>query len=260
MEKITGITIQARMGSTRLPGKVVKKIQGKPVLAHIIERLKKIKGVKIILATTIKKEDDVLESIAKQLGIETFRGSENDVLDRYYQAAKLFGLKAIVRVTGDCPVIDTNIVEKVIDFYHKNSFDYVSNIHPVSYPDGLDVEMFSFEALEKSWKEGKLTSQREHVVPYILKNPKIFKIGNIINNKDYSSLRLTLDEKEDLILIRKIYKELYDKNSFFGLKEILELFEKKPELVKINQHIGRNEGYQKSLQEDKLIKSKLHEA
>ncbi|MGA2418075.1 MAG: glycosyltransferase family protein [Candidatus Staskawiczbacteria bacterium] len=242
-----GIIIQARMGSTRLPGKVIRKIEGKTVLGHVIERLKRIEGVKIILATTVKKEDDVLEKIAKNCKIPVFRGLEDDVLDRYYQAAKSFGIDPIVRITADCPVLDTKVAEKVIDFYLINNFDYVSNIHPVSYPDGLDVEVFSFKVLEKSWKKAKLKSEREHVTSYILKNPRIFKTGNVANNKDYSSFRLTLDEKEDLILIRKIYKELYDKNPFFGMEEILGLFEKKPELVKINQHIGRNDGYFKSL-------------
>lgn len=238
MEKNIGIIIQARTGSNRLPKKVIKKIEGKTVLEHVVERAKIIKnGNKVILATTDKKDDDILEKIAKELNINVFRGSENDVLDRYYKTAKLFNIDPIVRITADCPLIDPKIIEKVIKFYIQGDYDYVSNVRPVSYPDGQDVEVFSFKTLEKTWNEAKLDFDREHVVDYIWKNPQTFRIGNVANNKDISSIRLTLDEKEDMILIKKIYKELYNKNHFFGLQEILQLFEKNPELIKINKHI-----------------------
>ena len=248
-----GAIIQARVSSTRLPQKVIKKIEGKTVLEHLILRAKKVKNCdKVILATTDKKDDDVLGKIAKELNVLAFRGSENDVLDRYYQAAKLFKIDPIVRITADCPLLDPKIVEKVIDFYFSGNYDYISNTHPPTFPNGMDVEIFNFKSLEKSWKKAKLRSEREHVTPYIFKNPKLFKIGNITYEKDFSHLRLTLDEKEDLILIRKIYKELYPKNPFFGLEQVLELFKRKPELIEINQHIKRDEGYLKSLKEDKI--------
>jgi spore coat polysaccharide biosynthesis protein SpsF (cytidylyltransferase family) len=248
-----GAIIQARMGSTRLPQKVVKKIEGKTILEHIIERTKRIKNCKkVILAIPDTRENNVLEKIGKKCNISVFRGSEDDVLDRYYQAAKLFKIDSIVRITADCPLIDPEIAEKVINLYFKGNYDYVSNTYSPTFPDGMDVEIFNFVSLEKSWKEAKLKSEREHVTAYIVKNPKIFKIGNFENNEDLSYIRLTLDEKEDLILIRKIYKNLYNRNSFFGLKEILKLLRKKPELIKINQHIKRNEGYLKSLREDKI--------
>jgi len=248
-----GAIIQARVSSTRLPQKVIKKIEGKTVLEHLILRAKKVKNCdKVILATTDKKDDDVLGKIAKELNVLAFRGSENDVLDRYYQAAKLFKIDPIVRITADCPLLDPKIVEKVIDFYFSGNYDYISNTHPPTFPDGMDVEIFNFKSLEKSWKKAKLRSEREHVTAYIFKNPKLFKIGNITYEKDFSHLRLTLDEKEDLILIRKIYKELYPKNPFFGLEWVLELFKRKPELIEINQHIKRDEGYLKSLKEDKI--------
>ena len=248
-----GAIIQARVSSTRLPQKVIKKIEGKTVLEHLILRAKKVKNCdKVILATTDKKDDDVLGKIAKELNVLAFRGSENDVLDRYYQAAKLFKIDPIVRITADCPLLDPKIVEKVIDFYFSGNYNYISNTHPPTFPDGMDVEIFNFKSLEKSWKKAKLRSEREHVTAYIFKNPKLFKIGNITYEKDFSHLRLTLDEKEDLILIRKIYKELYPKNPFFGLEWVLELFKRKPELIEINQHIKRGEGYLKSLKEDKI--------
>lgn len=251
-----GIMIQARMASTRLPKKIIKKIEGKTVLEHVIFRVKQIKNInKIILATTDKKEDDVLEKIAEKLDILVYHGSENDVLDRFYQTANLFKIDPIVRITADCPLIDPEIAEKVINLYFKGNYDYVSNIHPPTFPDGMDIEIFNFKSLKKAWKEAKLPSEREHVTPYITKNPKIFKVGNLINAKDLSHLRLTLDEEEDFILIKKIYKELCPQNPFFGLEDILKLLERKPELIKINQHIKRNEGYLKSLREDKIYES-----
>jgi len=257
---MTGIIIQARICSNRLPKKVIKKIEEKTVLEHFILRAKRVKNCdKVILATSNKKENDILEKIAKNLNIPVFRGSENDVLDRYYQAAQLFRVEPIIRITADCPLLDPKVVEKVIDFYLKGRYDYVSNTYLLTFPDGLDVEVFNFKSLEKSWQKAKLKSEREHVTAYILKHPKIFKIGNVsCNEKDISYLRLTLDEKEDLILIRKIYKEIYKQNPFFGLRDILKLLERKPELIRINQHIKRNEGYFKSLKEDEKIKKKIN--
>jgi len=249
-----GAIIQARMSSTRLPGKMAKNVQGRTLLEWVILRAKKIKNVdKVVLATTVKKDDDVLEGIAKQNRILVFRGSDDDVLDRFYQTAKRFNLNSIVRITGDCPVLDVKIAQVVIDFYLKNrkKFDYVSNSHPPTFPDGLDVEVFSFAALEKSWHKAKLKSEREHVTPYIVNHPEIFRIYNVYKKgKDLSALRLTLDEQNDLILIRKIYRALCPKKEFFGLKEIVGLLNKKPELLKINQGIQRNEGLLKSMQQD----------
>jgi spore coat polysaccharide biosynthesis protein SpsF len=248
-----GIIIQARMGSTRLPGKMAKKILGQTILEHVIFRLRKIKvPAIIILATTINKKDNILEEIAKQKKIKVFRGSEDDVLDRYYQAAKEFNIDPIVRITADCPVLDWQICDELIDFYLQNKFDYVSNVRPPTFPDGLDVEVFSFKALEKSQQEAKLKSEREHVTPYIASHPEIFKIGNLVRNgKDLSSLRLTLDEKTDLVLLKKIYNGLYKKKKYFVLEDILKFLEERPELLKINKKIKRNEGLAKSLREDK---------
>lgn len=249
-----GAIIQARINSTRLPQKVIKEIEGKTVLEHVINRVKRIRNcLKVILATTDRKEDNALEKVAKKLNISVFRGSENDVLDRYFQTAKLFKIDPIVRITADCPLLDSEIAEEVISFYLKGSYDYINNTNPPTFPDGLDVEIFSFKALEKSWREAELLSEREHVTLYITKHPEMFKIGNVFNKKNLGHLRITLDEPEDLILIGKIYQELYPKNKFFGLKEVIKLFERKPELIKINQDIKRNEGFLKSLREDEEI-------
>ena len=239
MEKVIGIIIQARISSTRLPKKVVKKIEGKTVLEHIIERLQRIKKEKkIILATTDRKDDDVLEKIAKKCRIPVFRGSENDVLDRFYQAAKLFNVDPIVRITADCPLIDPGIAEAVIELYFKNKFDHVCISHPPTFPDGMDVEVCSFKSLQECWRKAKKPEDREHVTTYIFKNHKKFKVGNFSSQENFYDLRLVLDEKEDLVLIKKIYKELYKNNPKFGFKEIIELIKRKPELVKINQKVN----------------------
>lgn len=247
-----GIIIQARVGSTRLPKKVLKPILGKPAIEREIERVKKIKlAQKIILAIPKGKNDNVLEKIGKKSKVLVFRGSLDDVLDRYYQAAKVFELNTIVRLTGDCPLIDWQIADEVISFYLQNKFDYVSNVRPPTFPDGMDVEVFSFKALEKSWQLAQLKSEREHITSFIANHPKMFKIGNLVRNgNDLSFLRLTLDEPKDLILIRKVYIALYKKKKDFGLEDILKVFMENPNFVKINQAIKRNEGFLKSLRED----------
>ncbi|MBI2023007.1 glycosyltransferase family protein [Candidatus Giovannonibacteria bacterium] len=251
---MTVAIIQARIGSTRLPGKVLKVVEGKTLLEHLILRLKRAKTLdKIVLATTDKPEDNETAEVVKKLGIDVFSGSENDVLDRYYQSAKKFGGDVIVRITGDCPLMDPKIVDDVVNYYlkNKNKFDYVSNVRPPTYPDGMDVEVFSFAALEKAWREARLPSEREHVTAYIANHPEIFRLGNIKYKKDVSDIRLTVDNLEDLILVEKIFGSLNKKNKNFGFTDILDFLDKNPEIAKINQTIGRNEGYEKSLKNDK---------
>ena len=225
------------------------------MLELMIERLKRSKTAdKIIIATTDSLEDKKIVDLAKKIGVDFYRGSENDVLDRYYQAAKEFGADdIIVRLTGDCPLIDPEIVDSVVDFYKKNKgkFDYVSNVRPPTFPDGMDVEVFSFKSLEKAWNFAKLPSEREHVTAYMADHPEIFQIGNFRSEKDFSGIRLTVDNKEDLLLARSIFKLLYKKNNNFGLEDILQLEKENPELFSINGHFQRNEGYLKSLKKDK---------
>lgn len=252
-----GIIIQARVGSTRLSKKVLKPILGKTAIEREIERVKKSTLCqKIILAIPDGKKDDVLEMIGKQARILVYRGSEDDVLDRFYKASKKFNLTDIVRLTGDCPLFDWQICDEVIDFYLQNKYDFVSNVRPSTFPDGLDVEIFSFKTLERVWQNAKLKSEREHVTPYIANHQEIFKIGNLIRNgNDLSGIRLTLDEPKDLILIRKVYGFLYKKKKNFVLDDILKLFQQKPELLRMNQNIQRNEGLLKSLKQDKIYES-----
>lgn len=254
--KPVAIIIQARMGSTRLPGKALADIAGQPALGHVFARAQQSKKADlIILATTTKKEDRVLIKLAKKYGVKTFTGSEQDVLDRYYQTAKKFKARAIVRITGDCPLIDPQIIDLSINklLTSNGPLDYVGFRR--SYPDGLDVETFSFTALAQAWREAKLSSEREHVTPYIWQHSEIFKIDYIEECKPYAGhLRLTLDEPADLELIRKVYSYAQGKKGTnFYLKKTLQLFKKYPELNDINKTIGRNEGLLKSIKQDQRV-------
>lgn len=255
MRKIAAI-VQARMSSTRLPNKVLTDIEGKPLLWHLINRIRYSKHItEIIIATSNSENDKAILVFADQMGIKSYAGKIDDVLDRYYQAALENNIDIIIRITADCPLLDPIILDKIIQMYIEGNCDYVSNTMPPSFPDGLDVEVFSFEVLIKAWKQAKLSSEREHVTPYIRKNPNLFKLKNYTNDEeDLSYMRWTVDEKEDLEFIRKIYKYLFQKKEIFLMKDILELLKNKPELMKINNQYSRNEGYSKSLQEDKIVK------
>ena len=242
------------MSSTRLPGKVLLPLGGKTVLEHIIERVKDSKKIdKIIVATSDRKEDDRIVQLCQKANIDCFRGSENDVLDRYYQAAKYFRFLNIARITGDCPLIDPEIVDQVIELYQKENLDYATNVIPPTFPAGLDVEIFFFKALKKAWQETKMKSEKEHVTIYMWQNPKLFRQKHLNNPIDLSGKRWTLDNPEDYEFIKKIYDNLYPIKPKFRMNDILEFLGANPELEKINKSIKRNEGLEKSLKEDKVI-------
>ncbi|MBU0686375.1 MAG: glycosyltransferase family protein [Candidatus Margulisbacteria bacterium] len=246
--------IQARIGSTRLPRKILLDLEGKTVLARVIERVKASKHIdEVIIATTINKEDLTIVALCAGLGIRVFCGSENDVLDRFYQAARLFNIDHIVRVTSDCPLVDPKIIDKVISLHLSEQSDYTTNTLKETYPDGQDVEIFTFEALKKAWLQATLASEREHLTSYIRKNPEIFKHKNLENKENLHKKRWTLDEPEDFEFIKTIYEGLYYQNPLFGMNEILELVNANPAIEKINHHITRNEGYLKSLRKDKVL-------
>ena len=246
--------VQARMGSTRLPGKVLLNLEDKTVLEHVVERIRSSEHVDdVVVATTISKDDLRIVELCANLGVCVYCGSEDDVLDRYYQAAKLFKADNIVRITSDCPVIDPKIIDDVITVHLMNNADYTSNTLNETYPDGQDVEVFTFASLRTAWKNAKLTSEREHVTPYITNNSDIFKHASLEYKEDLSQKRWTLDNAEDLEFLRLIYKYLYNKDQLFDMDDILTLIDEKPEIEKINQHIIRNEGYLKSLREDKTL-------
>ena len=205
--KKTAIIIQARMGSTRLPGKIMKKILNKPMIEYLIERASKSKMIDdIIVATSDTKENKELIDFLKAKSVKYFIGDENDVLSRYYYTAKKFNIDNIIRVTADCPLIDATIIDDTVKKYYKDKVDYASNIFPRSFPKGLDTEIFSFNSIEKAFNEANSLYDREHVTPYIRESGK-FDISNISYEKDYSYLRLTVDWEEDFKLISKIFNQ-----------------------------------------------------
>lgn len=244
------IIIQARVDSERFPKKVLKLIDEEPVLLHVINQCKKT-GLKIIIATTKRKIDDPIVKIAKKACVKISRGSKNDVLDRYYQTAKKFDLKWIIRVTADCPFIDPNESRKVVKYLINHNVDYVS-LDEKTYPDGLDTEGFTFKSLESAWKHSKLKSEREHVTPYIKNQKNNFKQKIISYKKDLSRFRWTIDYEDDLKFSKFIFKNLKNKN-MVSLKNILKVLNENPELTKINSSHKRNEGYKKSLKKDKQV-------
>ncbi len=242
MENKTVLIVQARLTSIRFPNKILKKIGSQTLLEILLKRLKQSKLVdQIVLAIPSNKKNKIITKILK-VDVPVFYGSENDVLDRYYKAAKKFKAKNIVRISGDCPFIDPEVIDKAVTFFKKNKFDYVSNTIKPTYPDGLDVEIFNFKSLEKSWKKAKTISDREHVTKYILNNKK-FKKRNFKYSKNLSFLRLTIDEKIDFELIKKIYLIfIKKKNYFFGIKDIDKLYMSNKKIFETNMNIKRNEG------------------
>ena len=246
------------MGSSRLPGKVLLEIQGKSVLWHIINRLKYSNLIdKVVIATSNNKKDKAIEYFARKNKIGFYAGSELDLVDRLYKTAKKFGGKYLVRITADCPLVDPLIVDKAILYFkkHKGKLDYVSNITERTYPDGLDVEVFSFKSLEKVWNEVKDPFRREWITSNFYENPHIYKLGIVKNEKNLSHLRWTIDFMEDFSFVEEIYKNLYKKDKVFHMKEILELLKKNPEIGYINVQYTKkysgDSGYKNALKQRK---------
>ena len=258
---ILGI-LQARVLSTRLPGKVLKPILGKPMLLRQIERLRHSKTMdKLVVACSVESSDDEIEKLCIENQIENYRGSLKDVLDRYYQAACIYKPDHIVRLTGDCPLIDSAVVDQVVSCHVKNNFDYTSNTIKPTFPDGLDVEIMKFTCLEEAWSQSTLPSHREHVTPFFYTQPAKYKLGEVNHIVDLSHLRWTVDEPIDFELVNQIYELLYFKNPAFNLQDILHCIKEKPELQHMNTAIHRNAGMQKSLLADKafLDQQEYHE-
>jgi len=248
--------LQARMSSTRLPGKVVKPILGRPMLMRQIERLQHATCIDhLIIATSIETLDSEIEELCDAENIKCYRGSLDDVLDRIYSAALLFEPEHVIRLTGDCPLVDPELIDKLVDYYLANEFDYASNTLNPTWPDGLDVEVMKFECLEIAWREAKLISEREHVTSYIYNHPKKFNLGSYENDKDLSSLRWTVDESADFDLVNHIYEKLYSDGVEFSTNDILELLKNNPDLTHINNGVIRNEGYLESIEKDNDSKS-----
>ena len=235
--------IQARMGSIRLPEKVMKDLIGLPMISHVVQRVNRAHLIdEVVVAIPETKQNDCLKELCEYNNWNVFRGSEDDVLDRYYHASLAYHADIIVRITADCPLIDPELIDKVIyEFNNANVVpDYMSNCIPLrTYPRGLDTEVISFAALEKSWCEDTNPAFREHVTQYILHNPKMFVIAGSTDKKDNSSLRWTVDTPEDLTLITKIYN--YFGNNLFSWRDVLKLVKDHPELTTINAHIKQKE-------------------
>jgi len=245
-----GCIIQARTGSSRLPDKAIKLLDEKhSILHYVINQLQYSKLLDdIVIATTDLKEDDIIVKFAQENGFKYFRGSEKDVLDRHYQCAKKFAFSTIVRIPSDKPLIDPQIVDKVVKVFTTSEYDYVSNFLHYTFPYGAEVEVFSFEALEKAWNLARLPSEREHVTPYIYNHKDKFKIFNVINSEDLSHLRWEVDREKDFELVKIIVERI--KSRPILLKDIMKLYAQEPILFNINRNNNPNEGYLKSLKDD----------
>jgi spore coat polysaccharide biosynthesis protein SpsF (cytidylyltransferase family) len=236
--------VQARMGSTRLPGKVMKRILNKHVILWDIDRISLSKLIdEIVVAIPIGKQDDVIADTIDEYNSKILisRGSEDDVLDRYHNAAVQANADIVVRITSDCPLIDPVVIDHVIKHYLNSDCDYCSNSLQRTYPRGLDTEVFSFDALSKAWNESKKKYEREHVTPYIIDNPDKFKLLNVSNDINLSHLRWTLDTKEDFEFIDAVYQRIYLEKHIFFMDDILDLLDYEPELIDINKHIEQKE-------------------
>ena len=237
------VIIQARMSSTRLPGKVLKDIAGKPMLAWVVERARRAHTVsEVVIATTVEPSDDPIVSFCAQMGYACTRGSLEDVLDRYYQAARAYHADVVVRVTADCPLIDPAEIDHVVREYQRSGVDFAANRLPPpfgrTYPIGLDTEVCSFAALERAWRETKEPYQREHVMPYLYEQPGRFKVLRVDHDPDYGDLRWTVDTPQDLDLVRAIFERMAGRVDF-GWLDVLELFQREPELARLNAGVGQ---------------------
>lgn len=228
------------MSSTRLPGKVMREVLGKPLLGYLLERVKRVRNAdEVVVATTVEPEDQQIAEYCQSLGVRVFRGSKEDVLDRYLKAAIASAADVVVRVTGDCPLIDPLVIEQVIGQFLEGGSDYVGNTLKLTFPRGMDTEVFSLRTLEKAAEAACEEREREHVTYFIYKHPELFKLKNVPYSKNVSQLRLTVDTADDFQLIKTVFEMLYQEKPHFSLEDLLTLFEMKPELQEINAHVSQ---------------------
>ena len=251
------VMIQARCGSLRLPNKVLKDLCGKPQLQRVIERAQRSRYVdEVMVVTSVEKSNLPIIKLCSSLGIRVGVGAEHDVLDRYYQTAKLLEPKYIIRITADCPCIDPGIMDAMILQVEKNpGLDYCSNMLVEDMADGLDVEIIKFHALEQAWREARHSFEREHVTQYIIRRPELFRLMDYTSPIGYfGKHRWTVDEPEDFLFVEKIYHHFLEekKKEDFNYQDILEFLEQNPKLKEINRQFQRNEGLQKSMEEDQI--------
>jgi spore coat polysaccharide biosynthesis protein SpsF len=246
--------IQARTGSTRLPGKILKPLLGEPMLARMIERVKRAKKIDaLIIATTDGAEDDETAELATKLGIPVFRGDEKDVLDRFYKAAQEAGAELVVRLTGDCPLHDPAVIDEVIEHFLSGELDYTHG--PENYPEGVDTEVFTFAALARAHREATLPSEHEHVTLYIRNHPELFRVdgGWKSGESDHSTMHWSVDTQADLDFVTKVFEQLYPVNPGFNKDDVLALLRQHQEFLEINKGGTGYEGLAKSLKEDKTF-------
>ena len=238
--------VQARCGSSRFPNKVFSLIDGKPLLWHVVNRLKCEKNIdEVIIATTTNTVDDEIEKWCENNSIKCFRGSENDVLNRFYNAALKYPSDVVVRITADDPFKEPTVIDKVIDTYTNGGYDYVTNNYPPSFPEGLDCEVFSSKLLCEMEEKSNDSFEREHVTQYVFRHPAEFKIGNVKNDKDLSFLRWTIDTEDDLKMVKAVYEHRDNKDGILLMSEILGILEKYPEIAEINSNVARSAMYKK---------------
>lgn len=244
--------IQARMGSSRLPGKVLRLILGEPMLWHIIQRVRVAPGVEqVVVATPDGAGDEPIRQLCRERGIAFFAGSEHDVLDRFYWTAVSYGADPVLRITADCPFVDPQMIGQVLELYRTGEFDLVGVAAGAGaiflkggrFPNGLDAECFGFEVLERVWREATDPSDREHVTPYIWRVPGRFRVGHLVADQDYSHLRWTVDNEEDFELVTQVYQALYRPGEPFLMADILGYLADRPELASLNRAFVGREGY-----------------
>ncbi len=232
--------VQARLGSSRLPGKVLQDLAGETMLARVVERLRAARTIDdIVIATTTKESDDPIVAETSRLGVNVWRGSETDVLARYIGAARRFFAGAVVRITSDCPLIDPETIDKVVNALRSAPVDYASNVHVRTYPRGLDTEVFYLETLEKIYRQATTPASREHVTAYVMEKPGEFALSHVTSETDDSDLRWTVDTEEDITLVRALYERLELGRTLRPYREVVDYARAHPELAKLNGHIAQ---------------------
>jgi spore coat polysaccharide biosynthesis protein SpsF (cytidylyltransferase family) len=246
------VVIQARLGSTRLPGKALAEIGGRPMLAHVVERARAIAGIdEVVVATTVNRRDDPVSEWTETATVPCVRGAEEDVLDRFHDVLAKHPADALVRVTADCPLLDPEVSGRVVAEWRRGNADYVSNVHPPTFPDGLDTEVVSRSALETAWREARVASDREHVTPFIWRQPDRFRLVNVSHAEDLSDRRFTVDDAADLEFVRAVYERLSpDGTRRFAMSHVVALLAAHPDLRSLGSGQRRNEGYERSLAAD----------
>ena len=254
MSNRTIAIVQARMGSTRFPGKVLTPVLGVPLLEHLVERVRRAATLDgVMVATSEEAADDAIADYCTRRDYQLFRGSADDVLDRYYRAAAVAEAETIVRLTADCPLLDPDVIDTVVRAFHDGGYDYAANTAPPpsTFPDGMDVEVFSRHSLDRAWRDAKEPSHREHVTFYFWQNPELFRTMQLDHDPDWSACRLTVDYPEDLKLVCAVLEALGPSNPAFMMDDIIEYLEMNPETKRLNQHIPGNQGWKSALRKDR---------